>query len=203
MTATDSSRTRPAEPLSGDEPPAPVRLDPLGELLRACAHGDEKALARLYRLTSPKLFALALSILRRRPEAEEALQEAFVSIWGNAHRFEPARGSAMTWMVTIVRNRALTSLRRRPPEADARVDQLILRDDGPDPLESALRSSEARRIMTCLERLDAEQRRSIVLAYVHGFTHQELSRRLDVPLGTVKSWIRRGLISLRDCLDHG
>ena len=177
--------------------------DPLIALVRGCARGDERALARLYRLTAPRLFALALAILKDRGNAEEALQESFVSIWSNAHRFEPERGSVMTWMVTIVRNRAFTLLRRRHPRAEAMAAAEDVPAAAPDPLESALRSSALRALATCLERLEPKQRMTIQLAYLQGYTHQELAQRLSAPLGTVKSWIRRGLVSLKDCLDHG
>jgi RNA polymerase sigma-70 factor, ECF subfamily len=177
--------------------------DPLVELVWACARGEERALARLYRLAAPRLFALALAILKDRSSAEEALQESFISIWGSAHRFAPERGSVMTWMVTIVRNRALTMLRRRRPQAEAVAAAENVPAREPDPLESALRSSALHALATCLDQLDPQQRLAIQLAYLQGYTHQELALRLSAPLGTIKSWIRRGLIRLRDCLDHG
>ena len=181
--------------------------DPLADLLLATARGDRAAFARLYELTSPKLFSLAVGILRRRDWAEETLQESFLRLWRSAHRFDPARGSAMSWMVTIVRNGALTALQRRPRELAAEdvPTAADVPDSGPDPLEQAMRSSAARALFECLNGLDETQRKAILLAYYEGLTHVELAARLVTPLGTVKSWIRRGLVHLKDCLEgrHG
>lgn len=179
--------------------------DPLGELLGASARGDQKAFARLYELTSAKLFALALGILRRRDLAEDVLQESFIRLWRSAHRFDPAKGSAMSWMVTIVRNGAFTMLERRGREGQASgiADIENMASSEPDPLEQAMQSSAARALLACLQRLDEPQRRSIVLAYYEGLTHTELAARLSAPIGTVKSWIRRGLMHLKECLEGG
>jgi RNA polymerase sigma-70 factor (ECF subfamily) len=179
--------------------------DPLAELLSATARGDRAAFARLYELTSGKLFALALGILRRRDWAEEVLQEAFIRLWRSAHRFDPAKGSAMSWMVTIVRNSALTALERRPREISAEDVGAAAEpaDTAPDPLEQAMQSSQARALFECLQHLEEPQRRSIMLAYYEGLTHTELAARLAAPLGTVKSWIRRGLMHLKECLEGG
>ena len=179
--------------------------DPLAELLAAAARGDHAAFARLYQLTAPKLFALAVGILKRRDWAEETLQESFIRVWRSAHRFDPAKGSAMSWMVTIVRNSALTALERRPREiasedAGAAAD---IADSAPDPLEQTMQNSAARALLKCLQGLDEQQRRSIMLAYYEGLTHSELAARLGAPLGTVKSWIRRGLMHLKTCLESG
>ena len=178
--------------------------DPLAELMAASARGDTRAFARLYELSAPKLFALALGILKRRDWAEEVLQESFIRLWRSAHRFDPAKGSAMSWMVTIVRNVAFTTLERSPREVsaeDAAVPEMA--SSGPDPLEQAIQSSAARALLECLKRLDESQRRSITLAYYEGLTHSELAVRLAAPIGTVKSWIRRGLMQLKDCLEGG
>jgi RNA polymerase sigma-70 factor, ECF subfamily len=181
------------------------RAESLADLLRATSGGDSRALARIYQLAAPKLFALALSIVKSRARAEEVLQDAFTSIWRNAHRFDPGKGAPMTWMITITRNRALTSLRSLPPEDPmdeiAGYDQWV--SPGADPLEETMRRREARDVAGCMGQLEARHREVLLLAYVEGFTHQELSRRLSVPLGTVKSWIRRGLELLRDCLANG
>jgi len=182
-----------------------ARSDDLGALLGAVASGDAPALARIYRLVSAKLFALALSIVKSRARAEEVLQDAFTSIWRNAHRFDPEKGAPMTWMITITRNRALTSLRSLPPEdsIDLMPERDQWRSPEPDPLDQTIRRSEARDVADCMARLETRHREVLSMAYVEGFTHQELSHRLGVPLGTVKSWIRRGLELLRDCLSNG
>lgn len=179
--------------------------DPLAELLAATARGDRAAFARLYTATAPKLFALAIGILKRRDWAEEALQESFIRLWRSAHRFDPAKGTAMSWMVTIVRNSALSALERRPRElASEDVGEAAdVADTAPDPLARTVQSSMARALLKCLEGLEESQRRSILLAYYEGLTHTELAARLAAPLGTVKSWIRRGLMHLKTCMENG
>ncbi|MFO0997936.1 MAG: sigma-70 family RNA polymerase sigma factor [Alphaproteobacteria bacterium] len=175
--------------------------DPLAELMAATAQGDHKAFRRLYELTSGRLFGLALGILRRRDLAEEALQDSFVRIWRSAPRFDPEKGAAMGWLATIVRNRALTLIAQRPRESSedlSAVEQWA--DSAPDPLARALESGTGRALAKCLGELDAEQRHSIVLAFYQGLTHAELAARLEKPIGTVKSWIRRSLLRLRECL---
>jgi RNA polymerase sigma-70 factor (ECF subfamily) len=179
--------------------------DPLAELLAASARGDDRAFARLYGLTAAKLFALSLGILRQRDHAEEALQETYTRLWRFAHRYDPAKGPAMGWIVTIARNTALSALARRPRDAagaDAPdFDQWASAD--PNPLEQAMQSSAARALARCLQELEMAQRRTIMLAYFEGLTHVELAERLAAPVGTVKSWIRRGLARLNRCLSDG
>jgi len=179
------------------------RPGPLGELLRATATGDERAFARLYEQVAPKLLTLLTTLVRRRELAEELLQETFVRIWKSAYRYDPEKGGAMTWMVTIARNRAFTALERRATDPAAGSDDglELLADDAPDPYEQALAGSRARALARCLQQLEPAQRRSILLAYYQGLTHAELARRLEAPLGTVKSWVRRGLLQLRGCLE--
>jgi RNA polymerase sigma-70 factor (ECF subfamily) len=182
--------------------PAAAAADPLAELLAASARGDERAFARLYGLTAAKLFALTLGILRQRDRAEEALQETYTRLWRFAHRYDPAKGPAMGWIVTIARNTALTALERRPRDAagaeETDFEQWASAD--PNPLEQAMQSSAARALARCLQELEARQRRTIILAYFEGLTHVELAGRLRTPVGTVKSWIRRGLARLNRCL---
>ena len=172
-------------------------------LLRRTAEGDERAFARLYQQAGPKLFALILAMTRQQDLAEEVLQETLVRVWKSAYRFDPGKGAAMAWLVAIARNRALTALDRLPrdragPEAP---DWETVADQAPDPLEQALAGRETRALARCLQTLERDQRRSIVLAYYTGLTHVELAKRLDRPLGTVKSWVRRGLLQLRGCLE--
>ena len=173
------------------------------ELMAAVAAGDKPAFAQLYQLTSTKLFALALGILRRRDWAEDVLQEAYLRIWRSAQKFDPAKGSPMSWMVTIVRNSAFTMLDRRGREtaATSEADIEAMASGNPDPLDQAMASSDARALMACLQELDEKQRRTIALAYYEGLTHAELSERLGTPIGTIKSWIRRGLMTLKRCLE--
>ena len=181
--------------------PQPEALE---ALLSRCALHDQRAFAELYRYTSAKLFGVALRILRREDWAEEVLQESFVNIWNHAAAYAAAKSQPMTWMTSIVRNRSLDWLRRPRPE-DTNVDyDLIaekLRDDSVDPLEQLAQSAEARALARCMTLLDSQQRQSIALAFQHGLSHSELATHLRQPLGTIKTWIRRGLERLRSCLD--
>ena len=185
---------------SGNFPPEPELLT---ALLARCGAGDQRALAELYRLTSAKLFGVSLRILRRPEWAEEVLQESFVNIWKHAADYAVARSQPMTWMTSIVRNRAVDWL-RRPRHEDTREDYGLLvetlHDDAAGPLEQLVRSAESRALARCLRELDGQQRQSIALAFQHGMSHAELAAHLKQPLGTVKTWIRRGLERLKGCL---
>jgi RNA polymerase sigma-70 factor (ECF subfamily) len=177
----------------------------LQALLSDCARNNHAAFQRLYQMTAPKLFSLCLAMLRRQEVAEEVLQDAFVQIWRDAGTFDPSRAAPMTWMAVIVRHRALDRLRRRHPEISLEEHEEFAEqpDDNPGPMEIALNLSENHALRRCLERLSAQQRESISKAFLGGLTHQQLSAALEVPIGTVKSWIRRGLGQLKRCLQHG
>lgn len=162
-----------------------------------CATGDRAALRVIFDTEAARMTGVAFRILRRRDLAEEAVQDAFLRIWRLAHSFDPARGSARTWIYAVLRNRALTLLQdeaRYPasegdgvwPEVSAEAAFALL------PEKSALRR--------CLEQLDLKRRAAVILAYAHGMSHGELAGKLGVPLGTAKSWTRRGLLSLQECM---
>lgn len=179
--------------------------EPAGQadLLRACARGERAALARLYQATAPQLFGLALRILRRRDLAEEVLQEAFLAAWRQSGRFDEARGTAMAWLATIVRNRALDQLRRGGREQPLEPVAIeAWADPDPGPAERASDSEEGRRLRACLEELEEGPRRSLLHAYYDGMTLEEVAGRLATPIGTVKSWVRRSLQRLRRCLER-
>ena len=173
--------------------------DETPQLLRACAAGDRMAFKRLYDLWGPRLHGVALRITRQSSLAADATHDAFVQIWQQAGRFDPMRGAAEAWLTSIVRYRALDIVRRRGRETFGyEVDER--QDDGPDPLASLIATAEGTAMRRCLEQLDEDRRRIVLLAFVDGLSHGELAAKLAVPLGTVKSWIRRSLISLRRCL---
>lgn len=181
----------------------------LTELLQATAAGDERAFAELYRHTSAHLLSVLLRMLRRRDWAEEALQDCFLKIWQRAETYERERGAPLTWLMSVARYRALDLLRtKRPevelPDADSEFElpPLTLADDSQDLLARAEESQGIARLRDCLRDLAEEQRTSLLLAYYEGYTHRELARHLSAPLGTVKSWVRRGLARLRECLDQ-
>ncbi|MGH8529552.1 MAG: sigma-70 family RNA polymerase sigma factor [Nevskiales bacterium] len=176
----------------------------LERLLAAIALRDRIAFQQLYDLTAAHLLGLALRILKNRALAEDAVQEAFVQIWQHAGEYRSGRGHPQAWMGTIARYRALDLLRRQPRH------ELSLDDDSsPSAAGAALslagddHAAPEAMLHHCLAHLPAETQRALRLAFVEGYTHGELSQRMGVPLGTLKSWIRRGLTRLRDCLNAG
>jgi len=173
-------------------------------LLSRCALRDQQAFADLYRLSAPKLFAVAMRITRRKDWAEEVLQESYVNIWHHARAYDARKSAPMTWMTAIVRNRAFDLLRRpRETELGESQESLLasIPDDAPGPEESLRQAGDAARLADCLAKLSEEQQRSIRLAFFYGLSHGELAAKLDRPLGTIKTWIRRGLERLRRCLE--
>lgn len=173
----------------------------LSELLSKTAAGDQLAFARLYRETSPHLNAVLVRILKRKDWADEALQDVYLKIWQKADQYAADKGAPMTWLYSVARYRALDLLRMRRPEVsdeDAAVEAVDT-EAGPD--QQVQTESELGRLQHCMDGLGEEQRRSVLMAYYEGFTHTELSERLGSPVGTVKSWVRRGLQRLRDCLE--
>ena len=181
------------------EPPA---HDGLAQLLSMIAAGDERAFARLYELTAARLLMVARTIVRRPDLAEDVLQETFLRVWRAAHQYDVRKGSALAWLVTIIRNRALTmkSKEHRHDDRHEEVDVETIVSEAPDPANQLMRSEEARRVKACLVNLPINHRRSIAMVYFEGLTHQELAERLDVRLGTAKSWVRRGLAQMGQCL---
>lgn len=170
-------------------------------LIARCALGDRAAFRRLYDVAAPKLFGVGLRILANRGDAEEATQEAFVRIWQRAGGYRPDRGSGPGWIVAIARNAAIDRLRqRRAPMRDI-ADMVDLADPGPTPEASAAASGERRRIEGCLGALPAGRAEAVRAAYLEGRTYDELARAFDVPLNTMRTWLRRALIALRKCLE--
>lgn len=171
-------------------------------LIAGCARGEQPALAELYRATAPHLFALATRMLRRRDLAEEVLQECFVSVWDNAHRYAADEGQVMTWMTRIVRNRCIDVL-RRPDRELPDPDGVIIdawADDAPGPLARLQSSRDGARLAECLKQLVGQQRMAIALSFFEDLSHSEIAARMAAPLGSVKSWVRRGLERLKGCL---
>jgi RNA polymerase sigma-70 factor, ECF subfamily len=176
----------------------------LMELLARTALADQAAFEQLYRLTSSHLYGVAMRILRESAAAEEVLQESFVNVWHHAGSYVAARSQPMTWLTSIVRNRCLDRLRKRDVETVSIDDEehaMTIADRSPMPLELLLSGAEAGAVRRCVEALDAGQKQAIALAFYQGLSHSELARHLKQPLGTVKSWIRRGLERLKVCLD--
>lgn len=180
-----------------------AQIDRLSQLLARSGLGDRKAFAELYKLASPKLFSMAIRILKRRDWAEEILQEGFVSIWQHASDYSAGKAAPMTWMATIIRNRALDLLRRPNVEVTLEEESNVVElweDQQPGPAEALFSSREAAQLQRCIDQLEGKQRQTIMLAYHHCLTHEQLAQQLDQPLGTIKSWIRRGLERIKNCL---
>ena len=180
----------------------------LDGLLARVGLGDRAAFQQLYSATSSRLFAVALRILGRRDLAEDVLKDAFVNVWHHAARYAAERSQAMTWLTSMVRNRALDLVRSPSYRSehvqigDSEEDPVMaIADDRPGPLALLLEAGDRLRLRGCLDALDSAQQKSIALAYYDGLSHTELARALGAPLGTVKAWVRRGLEKLRKCLE--
>ncbi|MBW8447068.1 MAG: sigma-70 family RNA polymerase sigma factor [Arenimonas sp.] len=155
----------------------------------------------LYSRSSPKLFAICLRILRDRADAEEALQDVFVKIWQRAESFAASGNGAMGWLAAIARYHCIDRLRVRRPPAEELETAVGLADSAADPEQSAVWRSEGKRIDTCLQALDPDRARAVRHAYVEGLSYQELADRFAVPLNTMRTWLRRSLLKLRECMD--
>jgi RNA polymerase sigma-70 factor, ECF subfamily len=168
-------------------------------LLLRVGGGDRAAFRNLYAANAPRLFAICAALLRERARAEEALQEAFIRVWERAKSFEPDKGTALAWMAVVTRRVALNELRRRDnaqkslDDADDALPEIAGDLPEQDPIGKG-------RLMNCLEKLGPDKRRYVLLAYVHGYSHAELARRFEQPVGTMKSTLFRALADLRRCM---
>ncbi|MES2071072.1 MAG: sigma-70 family RNA polymerase sigma factor [Pseudomonadota bacterium] len=174
--------------------------------LAAVANKDAAAFRSLYEASSPKLFGFALRILNKRELAEEVLQESFVSIWNNAGSYQSSLAAPMTWMTTIVRNRAFDLLRRLDHDVEIDADNFdmevmnALEAGDPTPIEALELSQDAKALARCFARLEGLHRQAMAMAFYHDLSHSEVAAQMKLPMGTVKTWIRRGLDQLRNCL---
>jgi RNA polymerase sigma factor (sigma-70 family) len=196
-----------------DERDWPEKSRELAQLLARTGLGDRQAFSRLYERTSGHLFAVVLRIQRDRAMAEDLLQEVYVAVWKAASSFDAARSQPLTWLTHIARNRAIDSLRRA--QSQPRTESLSVDDDDgqpdpaealasdePGPLDLLNQASEKRELTQCMERLTPTQRQSVALAFYDGLSHAEVAAHRREPLGTVKSWVRRALNTLKSCLDR-
>ena len=170
-------------------------------LLSATAQGDKLAFADLYRQSSAKLYAVSLQMLRRRDLAEEAVQEAFVRIWHNAGDYQQEKGTVLTWMISIVRYRALDMLRAAKSRRETGDERLEEATHDQTPEQELYEQRDRVRIDRCMDGLEGSQRQAIELAYFRGLTHMEVCEQMETPLGTIKTWIRRGLERLKRCIE--
>ncbi|MDX1636303.1 MAG: sigma-70 family RNA polymerase sigma factor [Marinobacter sp.] len=175
----------------------------LMRLLSAVAHQDRQAFQRLYELVAGRMLGLCHKLAGQQELAEEALQDAFIRIWHHASEYHSERGTPLSWMMTIARYRTLDLMRARKVRQGAGEEALETVADGREgPLDVSLRMDGSAALTGCLDELSPSQRDTILLSYYRGFTHEELSTALSTPIGTVKSWIRRGLLALKRCLER-
>ena len=181
--------------------PSPASTFDYEAALQACARGERFALRALYEREARWLLGVAMRIVRDRERAEDVLHDAFLQVWDHAASFEPALGSARGWIYTVVRHAALKALREPARMQAVDVAELTaLSDSQQQAVGDDDRALDADSLERCLQRLDESRRACVVHAFVDGFTHEQIAERLNTPLGTVKSWIRRSLASLKECL---
>jgi len=175
----------------------------LAKLLEAVAAGDQRAFADLYAATSPKLFGVILRILRHRGRSEEVLQETYLVVWERAETFDGTKASPITWLCTIARNRAIDDVRRRTlPVAAAPVEDFDPPDQSKSPYGELAHAQDLARLEDCLGQMDEAHARAVRAAYLEGQSRAELAAAMERPEGTIKTWLRRGLLQLRDCLNR-
>ena len=185
----------------------------LSQLLARAGLGERAAFATLYERTSAHLLGVVMRIQRDRSLAEDILQEVYVNVWRAAQSFDAAQSQPLTWLTSVARNRAIDSLRRAQsqPQLKTNVQTInddeetdvydTVADDAPGPLDLLSRASDARALSACMQGLSAQQRQSVALAFFDGLSHAEVADSMRQPLGTVKSWVRRALMSLKSCLE--
>ena len=172
----------------------------IADLIARCALRDRKAFRDLYGRTSAKLYGVTLRILRDRSDADEALQEVYVKIWQRADRYVPGGYSPISWLVAVARNHCLDVLRARKPQSEDIDMALDVADAGPNPEQAEAARGERTRIDNCLDQLDTDKADAVRGAYLDGYSYEELSARHNVPLNTMRTWLRRSLLKLRECL---
>ncbi|WP_375173748.1 sigma-70 family RNA polymerase sigma factor [Pseudooceanicola sp.] len=171
-------------------------------LIDKVAAGDREAFGLLYSHTSAKLFGTVLRILRTEAETEEAVQEIYVKVWRNAGRYRAGGTSPMTWLITIARNHAIDRLRARRAAGGGLDEAEAVADETPGPEALAMASSDRTRIVDCFGRLPLDRAEAVRRAYLEGDTYADLASRFEVPLNTMRTWLRRSLLTLRECLSE-
>ncbi len=169
-------------------------------LISRIALGDRVAFRALYTATSAKLFGVCLRVLKNRTDAEDVLQESYVKIWHNAAKYQVSGYSPITWLVTIARNQSIDRLRARRPDSAELGEAEEIADRNPTPEQNVVLGGEVERLRLCLEKLSPGRAEAVKAAYMEGYSYQELADRLNQPINTVRTWLRRSLISLKECL---
>lgn len=196
MLRAQSPRAAPLTDVSGDDPIAP--------LLARVANGDRAAFRTLYSVAAPKLMGVLVRMLGTRSEAEDALQEVFTRVWVRAGRFDPALGRGLPWLVTIARNLAIDRLRARPFEGavgDEEDEAGTVQDSRPGAEARLQALDDARRVVDCMGQLEPDRAAAVRGAYLQGLSYQQLAERHSVPLNTMRTWLRRSLLRLKECIE--
>ena len=178
----------------------PVSRQDLVAALQQTARGDRAAFRVVYEATSLKLYGIVVRILGRRDLADEVLQEVYIRVWQRAGDFDAASGSPITWLAAIARNLALDEARRKTPRSIEEFPEVLQLPSDDDPSATQERNEDMRRLQACLDGLEPDKRELVLLAYHYGMTREEISSRVNRPVATVKTWLRRSLAQLRDCL---
>ena len=180
--------------------------DPIAALITRIASQDRAAFRAIYPAASAKLMGVLLRILKDRAESEDALQEVFTRVWLRANRFDAARGRGMTWLIAIARNHAIDRLRARPPASVGSGDDGaaldLVADERAGVLDRLVARGEAARVVDCMRQLEPDRALCVQGAYLDGRSYDDLARRFEVPLNTMRTWLRRSLLKLRECLDQ-
>jgi RNA polymerase sigma-70 factor (ECF subfamily) len=170
-------------------------------LLAAVAKGDQAAFERLYAATRAKLYGVVLRILKRHDLADEVMQETYIKVWNGAGQFDPRLSAPITWMVAIARNRAIDLLRKRTETSiEEEPEAMDVAAETPNPLARRERNEELTRLLACVGRLDPDRQRLVLLAYYDGWSREQLAAKLEKPINTIKTWLRRSLLEIRECL---
>ena len=175
--------------------------DPVADLITKCSAGDRAAFRTLYRVSSAKLMGVLLRMLGERAEAEDALQEVYTRVWLRAGRYDPAKGRGMTWLIAIARNLAIDRLRARP-EATSDDGLDTVQDSTPRAETRLVAQGEAKRMADCFDTLEPDKADAVRGAYLNGLSYLDLAARHAVPLNTMRTWLRRSLLKLKECLDR-
>jgi RNA polymerase sigma-70 factor (ECF subfamily) len=173
-------------------------------LIALVAKRDEAAFERLYAATRAKLYGVVLRILRRQDLAEEVIQETYVKVWNSAAQFNPAVSSPITWMAAIARNRAIDIVRKRGEiSIEDEPSAMDVAAETPDPLARREMSEELKRLLECVGRLEPDRQKLVLLAYYNGWSREQLASKFEAPVNTVKTWLRRSMMDIRECLGLG
>ncbi len=173
-----------------------------GALLLQIGQGDRLAFQNLYEQAAPQLFAIAVRLLKKQDIAEEVLQDVFLTLWHVSDQYNVERGSVRTWLSTITRNRCIDRMRRQPVMHVELLDEEVFTPDEEDPMNRAMQADDETLLSVCMHELNEQQRLCVSLAFFDGMTHQEVANHLTVPLGSAKTWIRRGIDYLKKCMER-